>query len=159
MSQTRGGVLDVPQTRGGVSGVPPAAGVCQLGPPDPRPIIKWSTVSKFKIRDIPEPQQYPTYGCSEDPSLYETIWEDCVYRGSHFTNKSCPFGSMPGYLTDMGVVKVPEKGFYGFKWAQIDHRWGWVLSTTQDTFQNRGSGSKDRKGESRGRKKKRKNAA
>ena len=62
---------------------------------------------------------------------------------------------MPGYLSDMGIVKVPDKGFYGFKWGKIENGWGWVLSTTQDTFQNRGGG-RDRKGDGRhrGRKKK-----
>ena len=61
------------------------------------------------------------------------------------------------FLTDMGIVKVAEKGFYGFKWGQIDNGWGWVLSTTQDTFQNRGS-LRAKKGDSRDtrRKKKRK---
>ena len=149
MPQAREVVPDVPQTREVVPDVPP----------DPRPIIKWSNVSKFKIRDVPEPQLYPIYGCSDDQSLYEIIWEERDCRGSHFSNKTTPFGSLPGYLTDMGVVKVPDKGFYGFKWCKIDHRWGWVLSTTQDTFQNRGGGNKDRKGETRGRRKKRKNAA
>jgi len=133
-------------------------------PPDPRPVVKWSNVSKFKIRDIPEPKNYPVHGCSPDPKFYENKISDGIKRGSEFTKGVAyreqyptPFGSMPGYLTDMGIVKVPEKGFYGFKWGQIDNGWGWVLSTTQDTFQNRGS-LRAKKGDSRDtrRKKKRK---
>ena len=88
--------------------------------------------------------------------------QNFINRGSEFTKGvkygeqyPTPFGSMPGYLTDMGVVKVPEKGFYGFKWCKIDLNWGWVLSTTQDTFQNRGN-VKDKKGGSKDRRKKRK---
>ena len=119
---------------------PPEAGFCVQEPPDPRPVIKWTNVSQFKIRDVPKPSLYPVHGCSDDPVIYARRW----YKGS------IPFGSIPGYLTDMGVVRVPSKGFYGFKWTEIGDTWGWVLSTTQDTFQNRGGG-KDRKGDGRGR--------
>ena len=92
-------VLNEPQAHVDVSEVPL----------DPRPVIKWSNVSKFKIRDVPEPQLYPIFGCSDDQSLYDIIWEDRDCRGSHFTTKTSPFGSMPGYLTDKGVVKVTDK--------------------------------------------------
>ena len=115
-------------------------------PPDPRPVIKWTNVSQFKIRDVPKPCLFPIHGCSDDQEIYVRKW----YKGS------IPFGSIPGYLTDMGVVRVPSKGFYGFKWTQIGESWEWVLSTSQDTFQNRGGSRKDQKRKSRGRDKKRK---
>ena len=79
-----------------------------------------------------------------DPKFYENKRSDGINRGSEFTKGASysnpyptPFGAMPGYLTDMGIVRVPEKGFYGFKWGNINDGWGWVLSTSQDTFQNR----------------------
>merc|ERR1712029_976347 len=141
-----GGRIQEPLEGGGRIQEPLEGGGHTQQPPDPRPSIKWSNVSQFKIRDIPKPCLYPIHGCSDDPEVYVRRW----YKGS------IPFGSIPGYLTDMGVVKVPDKGFYGFKWCLIDQTWGWVLSTTQDTFQNRGGGKKNQKGEARGRKKKKK---
>ena len=92
------------------------------------PTIDWSTVNKRFINNIPTPSLQPIFGCSEDSNFYEDVFERSDYGyhrnlGSKFT-KSNPFGAVLGYLTDAGVVGVPDKVFHGHV---FDPHGGWIL--------------------------------
>ena len=92
------------------------------------PTIDWSTVNKRFINNIPSPSLQPIFGCSEDSNFYEDVFErsDHGYHrnlGSKFT-KPNPFGAVLGYLTDAGVVGVPDKVFHGHV---FDPHGGWIL--------------------------------
>ena len=81
------------------------------------PKVDWRSVNKRFLQNIPAPTLQPVLGCSNDPSFYEDVRERSDYGnyrnlGSNFT-KPNPFGAVSGYLTDLGVIAVPDEVFYG----------------------------------------------
>ena len=85
--------------------------------PPQYPKVDWRTVNKRFLQNIPAPTPQPILGCSSDPSFYQSVHEsnDYGYRrnlGSKFT-KPNPFGAISGYLTDLGVIAIPEEVFHG----------------------------------------------
>ena len=81
------------------------------------PTVNWSTINKRFLQNIPVPTLQPILGCSSDPSFYQDVHERSDYGyhrnlGSKFT-KPNPFGSISGYLTNLGVIPVPEEVFHG----------------------------------------------
>ena len=92
------------------------------------PTVDWSVVNKRFVSNIPTPTPQPCHGCSEDPAFYETIYERSDYgyhrnMGSKFTNPN-PFGVVSGYLTDAGVIAIPDKVFHGHIYQEGV---GWIL--------------------------------
>ena len=80
--------------------------------PSPYPRVDWSRVNKRLISHIPDPSPQPVHGVHEDPDFYESkiVREmrpsgHCVpeVKPSLFYRDN-PFGTLPGYLTDAGVV-------------------------------------------------------
>ena len=95
---------------------------------NPAPEIKYKTVdfSKLNVRNIkniPRPELYPIYGCSEDPEFYvKTYWAggfEYEKKGVNFY-KSSPHGSVYGYRTNVGIVPVPTTPVYGYVWSDHD---------------------------------------
>ena len=81
------------------------------------PTVDWSSVNKRFLSNIPVPTPQPCHGCSEDPAFYETVYERTDYghrqnMGSKFS-KPNPFGVVSGYITDAGVIAVPNEVFHG----------------------------------------------
>ena len=100
---------------------------CQAAVPEPRPCqvksdvrtpsINWSKVNTRMVTNLPRPQDYPVLSCSQDPKFYES--------SDWFANKF-PFGSKPGFLTNLGVIGVPGVNdvIHGHVY---DLYWGWIL--------------------------------
>ena len=97
--------------------------------PEPYPTIAWDKV-RFKP-SLPNPVLCPVYGCSPDPDVYPKP----VYYGSqvrlgkdkHITEY--PFGSLPGYETNLGVTAVPTVPVSGYLYSTEMKKW--VLHATQ----------------------------
>ena len=91
------------------------------------PEVKWSLV-KFKPV-LPHPESCPLYSCSQDPSFYEDHIIGCVnpsFKDSAIQTKflqKIPFGSLPGFVTNLGVVAVPEAPVGGYVYCPDAKRW------------------------------------
>ena len=100
------------------------------------PEVKWNLV-KFKTVLSP-PETCPLYSCSQDPSFYEDhILPGCSL--SQFVQKN-PFGSRPGFVTNLGVVAVPEAPIGGYVYCPDARRW--LIHATIPTTEGGGRSSK-----------------
>ena len=80
------------------------------------PIIDFSKVNKRFVDNIPKPDLFPVLGCSK----YPDVKEDPAY-----IHPSRPFGHEPGYMTDQGIIAVPDKLLvHGYVWKK---EVGWML--------------------------------
>jgi len=95
--------------------------------PEPFPTIAWEKV-RFKP-SLPSPKPYPVYGCSPDPVFYEGEKKKHLYDSAPIPKFSqpAPFGSLPGYSTNLGVVKVPVTPVGGYVYHPES---GWVIHAT-----------------------------
>ena len=96
--------------------------------------VQWSSLNTNYLRNMPKPEAFPVESCSVDPSLYTVIISktprDNVNIGcgrpvitttdSAF-HKPNPFGTLYGFMTDVGVLPVPEMRFMG---TPVIHRPG-----------------------------------
>ena len=94
------------------------------------PKVDWSSVNKRFLSNLPTPAPQPILGCSQDQKFYEkkVFWEaggtSQTIPAAFFTTN--PFGSLPGFRTNMGVIAVPEDNiFHGYTWVEKD---GWILN-------------------------------
>ena len=78
------------------------------------PQVDFNHLNSHFIKNIPKPQSYPIHGCSKESEFYDkskfgkrpTFWS--FY----------PFGSVDGYDTNLGVVKVPDQPIFGYIWSE-----------------------------------------
>ena len=87
----------------------------------PCPTVSWAEL-RFKP-SLPKPGHYPVYGVVQDPSFYKGGWNN-GWVGPFY--QPHPFGSLPGYRTNLGVVPVPTLPAGGYVWADEE----WVLHAT-----------------------------
>ena len=96
--------------------------------PPPPPVIRYNTIdfSKVNVRsiaNIPRPEHQAVHGCSQDPKFYSesVILSYDYYNRPHTLEsshkKAKPFGSLYGYLTNVGVVPVPDTPVHGYIWC------------------------------------------
>ena len=91
------------------------------------PKVDFSKVKPHLHRNLPKPSLCPVYGCAEDPKVYtdcglseyhrQQKQHKCDTGGckSKFDNPDYPpFGSLPGFCTNLGVVPVPQDPIGGF---------------------------------------------
>ena len=119
----------------------------------PYPQVDWTNVNKRFLGNIPNPTFFPIHGCSNDPSHYQLT---CVSHDHYIPAEfdcPCPFGQDYGYLTEGGVIAVPDQVHHGYVWSVSDSGVGqWVLSVKSRQILKKQE-------RSRGRRKKKKFAA
>ena len=71
------------------------------------PKVDFSKVKPHLHQKLPKPSTCPVYGCSEDPDFYNK---------SSFLSSS-PFGYLPGFETNRGIVPVPQDPIGGYIYA------------------------------------------
>ena len=98
--------------------------------PSPFPKVDWSKVNRRLISHIPDPTPQPVHGVHQDPAFYESKEvlkphvpgtypkRHTMIVPSRFRDKD-PFGSLPGYLTDAGVIHPDSNTdpVYGYVWS------------------------------------------
>ena len=108
----------------------PASSVPCVPDPSPYPMVDWSRVNKRLIGHIPDPEPQPVHGVHQDPAFYESkeVLKPHVpgtYPKRHtmsvpprFKEKN-PFGTLPGYLTDAGVIHPHSNTqmVHGYVWS------------------------------------------
>ena len=85
------------------------------------PKVDFTKVKPHLHRNLPKPSLCPVYACSEDPKFYtqccKSICETCRSAPGPLKAKfdsPSPFGSLPGFYTNLGVVPVPQDPIGGF---------------------------------------------
>ena len=115
----------------------PEADEVKLVPDASYPEVKWNFV-KFKPV-LPSPESCPLYSCSQDPDFYENYIADP--GNDRLANKFVerhPFGSLPGFVTTLGVVAVPKNPVGGYVYCPDEKRW-LIHATTPTTGGRSGS--------------------
>ena len=112
----------------------------------PYPEVDWTNVNKRFLSNIPNPSFFPIHGCSEDPSHYElTYVSHNNFIPAEFERPS-PFGQAYGYMTERGVIAVPNRVHHGYVWSVCDSGVGqWVLSVQSRQNQKKQERSRGRK--------------
>ena len=99
--------------------------------PDPFPHVRWNDV-RFKPA-LPVPESCPVNSCSKDPEFYQekreyrngsvipTVTEPEFLRKARDNGR--PFGSLPGYKTNLGVVAVPTTPVGGYVYCPDARKW------------------------------------
>ena len=90
--------------------------------PCPFPTVNWAEL-RFKP-SLPKPGPYPVYGVVQDPSFYKREGSQSGWVGPFYQPN--PFGSLPGYRTNLGVVPVPTLPEGGYVWTDEE----WVIHAT-----------------------------
>ena len=88
------------------------------------PRVDFSKVKPHLHRNLPKPSPYPVYSCSPDPKFYT----DCYMLKHRADHQGCgggckplfdivnasPFGSLPGFATNLGIVPIPQAPIGGY---------------------------------------------
>ena len=104
---------------------------------DSLPIIVMEKVNAGAIKRFPTPSKFPVMSASQDESFYEKPCDHSQFRINYNTynlephpcdclanfEKPNPFGSLPGYETNLGVVRVPSTPLYGYVWDTASSNW------------------------------------
>jgi len=76
------------------------------------PVIDFSKVNKRFVENIPKPDLFPIHGCAQFPDQKKV-------------NQYSPFGYESGYMTDHGIVALPNNlVVHGYVWSK---EVGWIL--------------------------------
>ena len=90
------------------------------------PSIDWGQVNTRNLSNLPVPDTHAIHGCSQDPSHYEKKqvqgYNRMEWRPSQF-EQNYPFGHLPGFLTDMGVIAFSPEVIHGHVWDVKEHKW------------------------------------
>ena len=118
--------------------------------PSPYPRVDWSRVNQRMFANLPKPDLFPVHGCAQDASFFVkrqvTVAHDSVRFWSPYEEAGhCPYGSLPGFLTQDGVVAPGGHGevVSGYIWST---EYGcWVLHASIPRSSDKPAGSSHRK--------------
>ena len=108
--------------------------------PSPYPTVDWNAV-RFKPA-LPDPKHIAVQSVSQDPKFYGITNEVSYYKSSSDFSRSDPFGTLPGYHTNHGVVAVPSTAVQGYLYCPDARRW--VVAATAGTRGGGTPGSRQR---------------
>ena len=119
-----------------------------LAAPDPEPVtvpepyltIAWQDV-RFKP-SLPDPKEFPILSASADPKFYQMEMEDTHgIKRNIFRQTGKPFGTLPGYETNLGVAAIPTLPVGGYVYSTETERPKWVLYATRGGTSPGGGGA------------------
>ena len=87
--------------------------------------VDLSQVNSRFLGNIPRPKEYPTLGC-----MTEAESEEKILTGMGWIQKPWRSQWQWGFMTDCGIVPVPEEPVYGHVWSATAR--DWVLHATPD---------------------------
>ena len=80
------------------------------------PAVDFARIRPHLYRNLPKPDPFPVHGCAQNPEFYSDCTETTAYgegKIPKFETEN-PFGSTPGFLTNLGIVAVPATPIGGF---------------------------------------------
>ena len=118
--------------------------------PSPYPRVDWSRVNQRMLANLPKPERFPVHGCTQDETFFVkrkvTVAHDSVRFLSPYEEAiHCPYGSLPGFLTQDGVVAPGGHGevVSGYIWST---EYGcWVLHASIPRSSDKPASSSHRK--------------
>ena len=88
------------------------------------PRVDFSKVKPNLHKNLPKPNLYPVHSCSPDPKFYtdcHMVRHDAHHQGCSGGCKPlfdmanvCPFGSLAGFATNLGIVAIPQAPIGGY---------------------------------------------
>ena len=125
--------------------------------------VDFGNVNARYHSNLPKANMFPILGCSQDPEFYELRsakkivrtekshdYMRCFYNGNNEAGYRRVHGQEIGYMTDMGVVPIPEEAtFQGYTYVPGQ---GWVLKcqrrkdVAKVSFKGGGIKSKQKRG-------------
>ena len=87
--------------------------------------VDLSQVNSRFLGNIPRPKEYPTLGC-----MTEAESEEKILTGMGWIQKPWRSQWQWGFMTDCGIVPVPEEPVYGHVWSATAR--DWILHATPD---------------------------
>ena len=92
---------------------------------DPFPHVRWNNV-RFKPA-LPNPEACPVHSCSPDPVFYVDRNSPSFQCNSNFdylaSQNGRPFGALPGFKTNLGVVAIPSIPVGGYVYCPEVKKW------------------------------------
>ena len=85
----------------------------------PKARVNWNRLNPNTKKNLPLPDQYPVYGCANDPEFYTTLAPARYYLGQKMDpslvfEDGRPFGSLYGFWTSKGVLAPPDEPVGGY---------------------------------------------
>ena len=95
------------------------------------PQVAWEKVNKGALKKFPTPSLFPVSSVSPEASLYGKCCSCPQFERGRPSPCSCPtkfekrnpFGSLPGFVTNVGIVPVPATPLFGYIWDQDKTDW------------------------------------
>ena len=80
------------------------------------PSVDFARIRPHLYRNLPKPDPFPVHGCSQNPEFYSLCTETTASGTSKIPKFETenPFGSTPGFLTNLGIIAVPTVPIGGF---------------------------------------------
>ena len=88
------------------------------------PRVDFAKVKPHLHMNLPKPNLYPVHSCSPDPKFYtdcHMVRHDAHHQGCSGGCKPlfdmanvCPFGSLAGFATNLGIVAIPQAPIGGY---------------------------------------------
>ena len=101
-------------------------------PTDPCPIVDWTKVRPKP--GIPDPEFCPVLSASQDPDYYTSpaYINGINHRVRGELPTPNPFGTLPGYHTNLGIIAVPDHPVNGFIYCLEMKKW--ILHSSLSTI-------------------------
>ena len=84
-----------------------------------QPCVDWTNLSPSQHRNLPTPEEMSVQGCSQEPSFYTNTELDMSSSYNRkvpsWEKRHHPYGSLFGFVTNMGVVAAPNQSLYGYR--------------------------------------------
>ena len=95
------------------------------------PKVSWERVNRGALKKIPTPSKYKIHSVSPLASFYAKNCGCSQYYCGKYSPCSCPtdfekknpFGLLPGFMTNVGIVPVPTTPLFGYIWDQDTNDW------------------------------------
>ena len=80
------------------------------------PSVDFARIRPHLYRNLPKPETFPIYGCSQKPDFYLLCTESTPFGQSKVPKfeTEFPFGSAPGFLSNLGITGVPTVPIGGY---------------------------------------------
>ena len=80
------------------------------------PSIDFARIRPNLYRNLPKPENFAIYGCSQKPDFYLLCTESTPFGQGKVPKfeTEFPFGSAPGFLSNLGITGVPTVPIGGY---------------------------------------------
>jgi hypothetical protein len=90
--------------------------------------VDWNRLNPGQFKNLPKAEAIPLQGCSPDPNFYLAVETSGSYPEERRIlkwnkNNRFPFGKLYGFVTNLGIVSVPDVAVHGYRCCEIYGYW------------------------------------